>query len=58
MNKKEYHIDNKPASARDVIKAALEYDGDFTNQFIQQTSEAVKILREHGHIVEDLDKSN
>ena len=58
MDKKEYLIDGEPASARDIIKLARQYDDDFANQCIQQTSVAANILRSNQHIVEERQQNN
>ena len=51
MNEKKYHIDNEPASAKDIIYKAREYDEDFARGEIHQSSVAAEILRKHGHKV-------
>ena len=58
MDEKEYLIDGEPASARDIIKLARQYDDDFANQCIQQTSVAANILRSNQHIVEERQQNN
>jgi len=49
MDEKKYLIDNEPASARDIIELAKEYNEDFRDSFIKQTSIAAEILRDAGH---------
>lgn len=51
MDEKKYHIDNVPASGRDVIHKAREYDEEFEAGEIYQTSVAANILRKNGHRV-------
>ena len=51
MDKKNYHIDNIPASASDIINKAKEYNEDFGSNGILQTSIGAGILRDFGHIV-------
>jgi len=54
MNEKKYHIDFEPASAREIIIKAREYDDEFNKGFILQSSIAANILRKHGHKVGDV----
>ena len=51
MNEKRYMIDDKPASAYDVICAAKELDDDYGADGICLTSVAADVLRRHGHTV-------
>ena len=51
-SKKLYLIDNEPATASDVIKAAEELDDSFANDWLKSTSMAAMILRANGHSVE------
>ena len=52
MDEKQYMIDNEPASARDLIKAAKRLDNEYGTEFaICTTSQAAKILRDNGHTV-------
>lgn len=51
MDGKEYMLDNKPASARDLIEAAKELDDDYGRDGIFTTSGAAKVLRENGRSV-------
>ena len=53
MEEKKYHIDNEPASARDIIRKAREYGYEGSGGFYL-SSQASDILREHGHIVGDI----
>ena len=53
MNKKEYMIDDEPASARDIIMAAKELDSSYGSDGICQTSVAASVLRQHGHTIGD-----
>ena len=53
MDKKIYLIDSEPASARDVINLASQYDDDFAKEFIKQSSVAANILRKNQHTVEE-----
>ncbi len=46
---KEYLIDKKPYTWRELIKKAIEYGYE---DFIKRTSVAADILRENGHTVE------
>ena len=56
MNEKKYHIDNEPASARDVILKAKEYSEEFASSEIYQSSIAADILRKNGHTVGSIDE--
>jgi len=58
MDEKKYLIDGEPASARDIIKLAKQYDDDFADQCIQQTSVAANILRRNQHTVEERQRDN
>lgn len=52
MDEKQYTIDNEPASARDLIKAAKALDSNYGTEFmICTTSQAAKVLRDNGHTV-------
>ena len=51
-SKKLYLIDNEPATASDIIKAAEELDDSFANDWLKSTSMAAMILRANGHSVE------
>lgn len=53
MTEKKYMIDNDPASARDIILMAKEYDCGFGSDGFCQTSVAAFILRQYGHTVEE-----
>ena len=55
FDEKKYHIDNEPASARDIIKMARGLSEPFDNDWLQQTSVAAGILRENGHEVGKLE---
>ncbi len=45
MDEKQYMIDNEPASARDLIKAAKRLDNEYGTEFaICTTSQAAAIL--------------
>ena len=51
MNEKQYMIDDKPASANDIIRTAKELDADYGADGFCQTSVAAGVLRRHGHTV-------
>lgn len=51
-DKKEYLIDDKPVSARELIDAAGEISEEFLNNWCKRTSEAAEILRNDGSVVE------
>lgn len=52
MEKKQYKIDDEPASAEDIINMARLIDVQFDNSHFYQTSVAADIIRRHGHIVD------
>ena len=54
MEEKKYHIDNEPASAREIISKAKTLDDDFARSGFYQTSVAARILRENGYEVGEL----
>jgi hypothetical protein len=51
MNEKQYMIDDEPASANDIIRAAKELDADYGADGFCQTSVAAGVLRRNGHTV-------
>ncbi len=53
MHEKIYLIDDKPASASDIIRRAKGLDRDFGDDGLCFTSVGVAILRKHGHKVEN-----
>ena len=53
MHKKQYLIDDEPASAIDIIKMASDYDSHFGDDGLKQTSVAAGILRRNGHTVKE-----
>lgn len=53
MNEKKYMLDGVPISATGLILEAGKLDKEFKREWLQTTSEAAKILREHGYAVEN-----
>lgn len=53
MDEKKYMIGDDPASANDIIRLARNYDVDFANDWLQTTSRAAEILREHGFSIRE-----
>lgn len=51
FDEKKYSIDGEPASARDLIHAAEALDAEFGADGLTSTSQAARILRDHGHEV-------
>lgn len=48
----KYLIDDEPIDPWDLIDLARDYDSDYDSQFLRKTSEAAKILRQHGFTVD------
>ena len=53
MNKEKYLLNNKPISARGLIKKVDLYNSEFKASSIKRTSMAAEILREVGFTIED-----
>ena len=51
MHKKQYLLDNEPASAFDLITLASSLDRNFGSDGLKCSSEAANILRRNGHTV-------
>jgi len=51
---KQYMLNEMPISSIDLITQAESLDREFAGSWTQTVSEAIRILREHGHTVEDL----
>ena len=51
MNEKKYLMDQKPVSAREIIKEARTIDSEFDESHFYQTSVAARILRNNGYEV-------
>lgn len=52
MTAKKYRIDGEPASARDIIDRASDLSERYANAWLKMSSEAARILRQHGHVVD------
>lgn len=53
MTAKKYLIDGEPASARDIIDRASDLDQRYSNDWLRMSSDGARILREHGHVVDN-----
>ena len=49
----EYLLDGRAIGWKELIRAARELDSDFDSSGFYQTSVAARILRQHGHTVEE-----
>ena len=57
FDKLEYMLDGEPISANGVIIKAILLDYTYANDGLHTTSEAARILREHGYTVEKNDQT-
>ena len=53
FNDLKYELDGEPCSARTLIEEAAYLDDDFGSDGFKSTSGAARILRQHGHAVEE-----
>jgi len=51
---RQYTLDGVSISSTGLITQAETLDREFAGSWVQTVSEAIRILREHGHTVEDL----
>ena len=53
LDREKYLLDGIPITGSAMIDEACHYDETFANDWMKSTSVAARILREHGHTVEE-----